>query len=64
MYSDLVNATQRLIRWADTWQLTLAADKCTVCRLAQPRWLISWDHNTPEYKVNVCLFHSVFRSRA
>ena len=26
-YSDLVTATQRLIRWADTWQLTLAADK-------------------------------------
>jgi len=54
-HSDLVAATQWLIRWADTWQLTLAANKCTVCRLVQPRWQIRWDHNTPEYKVNDCL---------
>ena len=31
LHSNLVDATERLIAWADNWQLKLAADKCIVC---------------------------------
>lgn len=43
LHSNLVDATERLIAWADNWQLKLAADKCIVCRLKQSQWPISWD---------------------
>ena len=52
LHSNLVDATQRLIAWADNWQLKLAADKCIVCRLKQSQWPISWDASNTEYKIN------------
>ena len=61
-HSDLVTVTQRLIRWADTWQLTLAADKCTVCLLAQPGGR-SVGITIPQ-SIKLIMFTSVFRSCA
>jgi len=55
LHNDLDVATKRLISWADTWQLELATDKCTVCRIENPHWQISWDRSTPEYKINDCI---------
>lgn len=52
LHSNLVDATERLIAWADNWQLKLAADKCIVCRLKQSQWPISWDASNTEYKIN------------
>ena len=33
-----MKAIDWLTRWADTWQLKLAPEKCTVCRLESNRW--------------------------
>jgi len=35
---ELLKAIDRLTSWADTKQLTLAPDKCTVCRSESTRW--------------------------
>ena len=52
LHNDLDVATKRLISWADTWQLELAADKCTVCRIENSHWQTTWDRSTPVYKVH------------
>ena len=44
LHNDLEVATKRLISWAVTWQLELAADKCTVCRIENSHWQTTWDH--------------------
>jgi len=51
-HCDLSTATQRLVSWSDTWQLSLSAQKCTVCRLQNSKWHTSHDCNPPVCHVN------------
>jgi len=46
--NDLMTGIDRLISWADTRQLKLAPDKCTVCRLESARG------RTPHLKCSQC----------
>jgi len=55
LHNDLEVATKRLISWADTWQLELAADKCTVCRIENSHWQTTGITSKPVYKINDCI---------
>lgn len=51
-HNQLVIATNRLICWANTCQLILAAEKCTVNRIHSDRCKPVWGSDTPVYKIN------------
>jgi len=51
-HTNLSAATNRLVSWADEWQLKLAPQKCTVCWLQNPKWHITQNYTFQAYKIN------------
>jgi len=51
-HTDLSAATHWLVSWADEWQLKIAAQKCTVCRLQNPKWHKPQNYTFQVYKID------------